>query len=174
MEMCAPVGAANSCRVTNRSRLDRRSLAVIPASGPGDLAREARLWFARNVRLSDRYHRGASLAGEGTSSQANPLADQPPFASSSSRSIDIIGSAVMTIEQHMSAQDCLTRAAACERLADMARSQVNRQALRYLARRWRALADEDEAKLKPLDNSQVPPRAPLPSSDGESTREDSE
>jgi hypothetical protein len=51
-------------------------------------------------------------------------------------------------------QDYRDRAAACERLADSVTSAETRE--NYLAVRWRALADEDEAKGKPPDNSQAP------------------
>ena len=47
------------------------------------------------------------------------------------------------------------RAAACERLAESATSSETREIMHYLAVHWRALADEDEAKRKPPDNSQV-------------------
>ena len=70
-------------------------------------------------------------------------------------------------------QDYRIRADACRRLADSATSSETREIMNYLAMRWRALADEDEAKRKPPDNSQAQSRAqPSPSSDGESTRED--
>jgi hypothetical protein len=42
------------------------------------------------------------------------------------------------------------RAEACERLAETATSPETRETMLYLASRWRALADEDEAKLRPL------------------------
>ena len=41
------------------------------------------------------------------------------------------------------------RAEACERLAETATSPETRETMLYLALRWRALADEDEAKLRP-------------------------
>ena len=41
------------------------------------------------------------------------------------------------------------RAEACERLAETATSPEAREGMLYLASRWRALADEDEAKLHP-------------------------
>jgi len=70
-------------------------------------------------------------------------------------------------------QDYRVRAAACERLADLATSSETREIMHYLAVRWRALANEDEAKRKLPDNSQAPSRAqPWPSSDGVGTRED--
>ena len=71
-------------------------------------------------------------------------------------------------------QDYRVRAAACERLADSATSAETREIMHYLAMRWRALANEAEAKRKPPDNSQAPLRAqPWLSSDGAGTREDS-
>ncbi len=73
-------------------------------------------------------------------------------------------------------QDYRVRAAACERLADSATSSETREIMHYLAMRWRALADEDEAKRKPLDNSQAPVAGaqPWPSGDGQGTLEDRE
>jgi hypothetical protein len=57
--------------------------------------------------------------------------------------------------------------------ADSATSSETRDIMLYLAMRWRTLADEDEAKRKPSDNSQAPSRAqPWPSSDGGGNRED--
>ena len=84
-------------------------------------------------------------------------------------------------------QDYRVRAAACERLADSATSSETREIMHYLAMRWRALADEDEAKRKPPDNSHPEPPAalargpapvagaqPRPSGDGQGAREDRE
>ena len=42
------------------------------------------------------------------------------------------------------------RAEACERLAETTISPETRETMLYLASRWRALADEDEAKLRPF------------------------
>jgi uncharacterized protein involved in copper resistance len=70
-------------------------------------------------------------------------------------------------------QDYRVRAAACERLAASATSSQSREIMHYLAMRWRALADEAEAKRKPPDNSQAPRAQPWLSSDGAGTREDS-
>jgi hypothetical protein len=54
-------------------------------------------------------------------------------------------------------QDYRTRAAACERLAATALSPENREIMRYLAMRWRTLADEDEAKGRaPYPQAQPP------------------
>jgi hypothetical protein len=41
--------------------------------------------------------------------------------------------------------------AACERLARSASSPETREIMRYLAMRWRTLAEEDEAKLRPSE-----------------------
>lgn len=50
------------------------------------------------------------------------------------------------------------RAEACERLAETATSPETRETMLYLASRWRALADEDEAKLHP--SQRTGPRHP--------------
>ena len=73
-------------------------------------------------------------------------------------------------------QDFRARAASCERLADSATSPETRETMLYLASRWRALADQDEAKRKPPDVSRAaqPQAQPSPSSDGESPREERE
>ena len=44
------------------------------------------------------------------------------------------------------AQECRARAKACEELAETATNPTTRETLLYLARRWRDLADADEAK----------------------------
>ena len=46
-------------------------------------------------------------------------------------------------------QDYIDRATACEALADAATSPETRETMLYLAGRWRALADEEEAKQRP-------------------------
>ena len=45
-----------------------------------------------------------------------------------------------------SPQECRARAKACEELAETATNPETRETLLYLAKRWRDLADEDEAK----------------------------
>jgi len=47
-------------------------------------------------------------------------------------------------------QDYIDRATNCEQLADAATSPETRETLLYLASRWRALADEEEAKRRPI------------------------
>ena len=46
--------------------------------------------------------------------------------------------------------DFRERANSCERLADTAISPETRETMLYLAARWHALADEDEARRRPL------------------------
>jgi hypothetical protein len=46
-------------------------------------------------------------------------------------------------------QDFRERAAECERLAEKAIRPEYRETLLYVASRWRALAEEDEARLWP-------------------------
>ena len=46
-------------------------------------------------------------------------------------------------------QDYIDRATACEALADAAIAPDTRETMLYLASRWRALADEEEAKQRP-------------------------
>ena len=48
-------------------------------------------------------------------------------------------------------QDLRDRAGECEQRAASAISAETRETLLYLAKRWRALADEDEAKEKITD-----------------------
>ena len=43
----------------------------------------------------------------------------------------------------------IDRATSCERLADTAISPEAREIMLYLATRWRALAEKDEAKRRP-------------------------
>ena len=50
------------------------------------------------------------------------------------------------------------RQEACERLADTTTSPENREVMLFLASRWRALADEDEAKQHP--SQRTGPRHP--------------
>ena len=45
-----------------------------------------------------------------------------------------------------SLQECCARAKACEQLAETATNPETRGMLLYLAKRWRDLADDDEAK----------------------------
>ena len=47
-------------------------------------------------------------------------------------------------------------AASCERVAETALSPETRKTMRYLAMRWRTLADEAEAKLKSPKVGQMP------------------
>src|SRR5450755_2403116 len=49
------------------------------------------------------------------------------------------------------------RAAECERLASQAHHASSREMMSYLAVRWRALADEDEAGKRKPGTAQVPP-----------------
>jgi len=46
-------------------------------------------------------------------------------------------------------QDYIDRATACEQLADAAKLPETRTTMLYLAARWRALADEEEAQQRP-------------------------
>ena len=55
-------------------------------------------------------------------------------------------------------QDYIDRATACEQLADAAKLPETRETMLYLASRWRALADEEEAKQPPKrTETQHPP-----------------
>jgi hypothetical protein len=45
-----------------------------------------------------------------------------------------------------SPQECRARSQACEQLAETATNPETREMLLYLAKRWRDLADDDEAK----------------------------
>jgi hypothetical protein len=56
------------------------------------------------------------------------------------------GTCVMVAE---TPQDFRDRAAECERLAEKATQPEPRETMLYVASRWRALAEEDEARLKP-------------------------
>jgi hypothetical protein len=47
---------------------------------------------------------------------------------------------------HTPPQECCARAKECERLAETATNPETREMLLYLAKRWRDLADDDEAK----------------------------
>jgi hypothetical protein len=47
---------------------------------------------------------------------------------------------------HTPPQECCARAKECERLAEAATNPETREMLLYLAKRWRDLADDDEAK----------------------------
>ena len=67
---------------------------------------------------------------------------------------------------------CRERAAACERLAATATSPETREIMIYLARRWRSLAQQDEAERNPLPVRGRSP--PLPSGDTVDTHEDGE
>jgi hypothetical protein len=51
---------------------------------------------------------------------------------------------------------CRARAASCERVAETAISPETRKTMRYLAMRWRTLAEEAEAKLKSPKVGQMP------------------
>jgi hypothetical protein len=51
-------------------------------------------------------------------------------------------------KNHSNPQECRDRAASCERLAKTATTPENREIMQYLARRWLALAEEEEAKLQ--------------------------
>jgi hypothetical protein len=55
--------------------------------------------------------------------------------------------------------DYLARAASCERVAESAVSPETREIMLYLARRWRAFADEADAKRRSPDQ-QTQPRPP--------------
>ena len=52
------------------------------------------------------------------------------------------------------------RAAVCERLAAQAKNASSREIMIYLAMRWRALADEDEAKNGTHQPRRRPPYPP--------------
>ena len=67
-------------------------------------------------------------------------------------------------------EDYRARAVACDRVAASAIRPETREIMRYLAMRWRAFADEAEAKRESPDR-QV---QPLPTSGGAGTREDRE
>ena len=43
------------------------------------------------------------------------------------------------------------RAAECERLANITKNPDYRETLLYVAMRWRAMADEDERRLRPVE-----------------------
>jgi hypothetical protein len=68
------------------------------------------------------------------------------------------------------AEDFRARAASCDRVAESAIIPKKREIMRYLAARWRAFADEGEAKRGLSDR----PAQPLPSGEGAGDRENSE
>lgn len=47
------------------------------------------------------------------------------------------------------AAECRERTEACERVAKGTKSEHIRETMRYVASRWRALADEEDAKATP-------------------------
>ena len=55
----------------------------------------------------------------------------------------------MFTQKRKTPQDYIDRATASEALADAATSPETRENMLYLAGRWRALADEEEAKQRP-------------------------
>lgn len=56
-------------------------------------------------------------------------------------------------------QDFRERAAECERLAELASRPETRETLLYVASRWLALAEEDEARLRKAKHEANPASA---------------
>jgi hypothetical protein len=81
------------------------------------------------------------------------IADNDPWASAAERRDSAPArnetERPVFIPKPKTAQDYIDRATACEQLADAAIAHETRETMLYLAGRWRALADEEEAKQRP-------------------------